>query len=80
MPNPFDDAEGRFLVLVNDEAQYSLWPAARAVPDGWRTAHGEDSRQACLDYVDRHWTDMRPASLARAMDRGDGDQPARPTT
>jgi MbtH protein len=54
MPNPFDDTEGRFLVLVNDEAQYSLWPAARAVPDGWRTAHGEDS-------------------LARAMDRGDGD-------
>jgi MbtH protein len=73
MPNPFDDTDGRFLVLVNDEAQYSLWPAARAVPDGWRTAHGEDSRQACLDYVDRHWTDMRPASLARAMDRGDAD-------
>nr|QEO73813.1 mbtH-like protein [uncultured bacterium] len=25
--------------------------------------HGEASRQDCLDYVERNWTDMRPASL-----------------
>jgi uncharacterized protein YbdZ (MbtH family) len=60
--NPFDDPEGRFLVLVNDEEQHSLWLSRRAVPAGWRIVHGEDSRQACLDYVENHWTDLRPLS------------------
>lgn len=60
--NLFDDPEGRFLVLVNDEEQHSLWPSRRAAPAGWRIVHGEDSRQACLDYVEQHWTDLRPLS------------------
>ncbi|BCJ53443.1 protein mbtH [Actinoplanes sp. NBRC 14428] len=67
MGNPFDDTEGRFLVLVNDEGQYSMWPAAIDVPAGWTVAHPEDSHQACLDYVEQNWTDMRPRSLVRAM-------------
>ncbi|MFJ5063707.1 MbtH family protein [Streptomyces nigra] len=66
--NPFDDDEGRFLVLVNDEGQHSLWPSFAEVPAGWVVAFGEDSRQACLDYVDAHWTDLRPRSLARTQD------------
>jgi len=60
--NPFDDPEGRFLVLVNDEEQQSLWPSRREVPAGWRVVHAEDSRQACLDYVESHWTDLSPLS------------------
>jgi MbtH protein len=64
--NPFEDADARYLVLVNDEAQYSLWPATIAGPDGWTVVHGADSRSACLAYVEEHWTDMRPASLVRA--------------
>ncbi|MEW2419099.1 MbtH family protein [Streptomyces nigra] len=66
--NPFDDDENRFLVLVNDERQHSLWPSFAEVPGGWVVAFGEDSRQACLDYVDAHWTDLRPRSLARTQD------------
>ncbi|MFE0403761.1 MbtH family protein [Streptomyces nigra] len=66
--NPFDDDEGRFLVLVNDEGQHSLWPSFAEVPGGWVVVFGEDSRQACLDYVDAHWTDLRPRSLARTQD------------
>ncbi|MFF3013189.1 MbtH family protein [Streptomyces sp. NPDC057939] len=66
--NPFDDAEGRFLVLVNAEGQHSLWPAFAEVPGGWSAAFGEDTRQACLDFVETHWTDLRPLSLARSMD------------
>ncbi|MFE2645697.1 MbtH family protein [Streptomyces nigra] len=66
--NPFDDDEGRFLVLVNDEGQHSLWPSFAEVPGGWAAVFGEDSRQACLDYVDAHWTDLRPRSLARVQD------------
>jgi MbtH protein len=67
MTNPFDDPDGSFFVLVNDEGQHSLWPTFAEVPAGWTVVHGEADRQSCLDYVDEHWTDMRPNSLIRAM-------------
>jgi MbtH protein len=71
--NPFEDPDGTYLVLVNDEAQYSLWPAFAEVPAGWTVTHERDSRQVCLDYIESNWTDMRPRSLARLMDEaGDG--------
>lgn len=63
--NPFDDPDGVFRVLVNDEEQHSLWPAGMDVPAGWRTVFGEDTRQACLDYVEQHWTDITPLSARR---------------
>ncbi|MEU3885308.1 MbtH family protein [Streptomyces sp. NPDC029041] len=66
--NPFDDNEGRFLVLVNDEGQHSLWPSFAEVPGGWAIAFTENTREACLEYVETHWTDLRPASLAAAQD------------
>jgi MbtH protein len=71
MTNPFEDEKGSYLVLANDEGQHSLWPAFVAVPAGWVVVHGEDGRQACLDYVDANWTDLRPRSLVEAME---GDQ------
>ncbi|MFF7331876.1 MbtH family protein [Streptomyces sp. NPDC090306] len=61
--NPFDRADGRFHVLVNHENQHSLWPAHLDVPEGWDVVFGEDTRDACLEYVERSWTDLRPASL-----------------
>jgi MbtH protein len=60
--NPFDDPDGTFYVLVNEEEQHSLWPSRLNVPAGWRIVHPEDSRQACLDYIDANWTDLRPLS------------------
>lgn len=39
--NPFDDDNGSFFVLVNDEEQHSLWPAFADVPAGWRVVHGK---------------------------------------
>ena len=69
MTNPFEDQEATYLVLVNAEKQHSLWPTSVDVPEGWETAFGEASRQDCLDYVERTWTDMRPKSLVDAMDR-----------
>ncbi|MFG1710758.1 MbtH family protein [Nonomuraea sp. M3C6] len=65
--NPFDDADGRFLVLVNAENQYSLWPSFAEVPVGWTIVFSENTRAACLDYIERHWTDLRPRSLAKTM-------------
>ncbi|TDB76025.1 MbtH family protein [Micromonospora sp. KC723] len=61
--NPFEEDDARYLVLANAENQHSLWPAFAAVPAGWSVVHGEDSRQGCLEYVQTHWTDLRPASL-----------------
>jgi len=71
MTNPFEDEDGRYLVLVNDERQHSLWPAFAPVPAGWRVAYGEAARTECLDYVTTNWTDMRPASLVRVTEGSD---------
>jgi MbtH protein len=61
--NPFENPDGRFLVLVNDEGQHSLWPVFVDVPAGWQQVLGEADRQSCLDYIEEHWTDLRPKSL-----------------
>ncbi|MEV5413212.1 MbtH family protein [Thermopolyspora sp. NPDC052614] len=66
--NPFDDDNEDFYVLVNDEEQHSLWPAFAAVPEGWRAVYGPTGCGACLEYVEEHWTDMRPRSLRLAME------------
>ena len=66
--NPFDNEDARFLVLVNAEGQHSLWPDFVEVPDGWQGVYAGE-RQDCLSYVECNWTDMRPASLIRAMDQ-----------
>jgi MbtH protein len=71
--NPFEDDDGTYLVLVNHENQHSLWPAFADVPEGWTVAHREDSRQACLDYIEENWTDMRPKSLVEFMESASRD-------
>lgn len=68
MTNPFEDPDGTYLVLVNEENQHSLWPSFVDVPAGWSVTHGPDGRQACLDHIETQWTDMRPKSLIQAMD------------
>ncbi|MFF4290824.1 MbtH family protein [Streptomyces sp. NPDC001739] len=69
MSNPFEDDDAKYRVLVNGEGQYSLWPATLDVPAGWESRLGPDTRQACLDYVEENWVDMRPLSLVRDMER-----------
>jgi MbtH protein len=75
--NPFDDEEGRFFVLANDENQHSLWPAFAEVPHGWRIVFGDAARSACVDYVERNWTDMRPSGLREAVTADQGSAPVR---
>lgn len=70
MANPFEDENGTYFALVNDEGQYSLWPAFREIPGGWKQVGPEGNRKECLDWVDKTWTDMRPRSLARQMEPG----------
>jgi MbtH protein len=69
MANPFDNEDGSFFVLVNDENQHSLWPAFAEVPNGWRVVFGESPRKDCIDYVEKNWTDLRPQSLIDAMNK-----------
>jgi MbtH protein len=68
MTNPFEDENGTFHVLINDEGQYSLWPSFVDVPEGWTIVRKSESRAACLEYINRHWTDMRPKSLIKSME------------
>lgn len=63
MTNPFEDENGTFLVLTNDENQHSLWPSFVAVPAGWEVVRGEGTREEALAYVEENWKDIRPKSL-----------------
>ncbi|WP_447777030.1 MbtH family protein [Variovorax boronicumulans] len=60
----FDREDETFIVLVNHEAQYSIWPHWKAVPGGWSAVDGvKGDKKTVLDYVEAQWTDMRPKSL-----------------
>lgn len=60
----FDREDETFIVLVNREDQYSIWPHWKAVPQGWRAVDGvKGDKKTVLAHVEQAWTDMRPRSL-----------------
>jgi MbtH protein len=63
-----DDDRTVYRVVVNHEEQYSIWPAHRENPLGWRDAGKTGSKPECLAFVNEVWTDMRPLSLRKAME------------
>jgi MbtH protein len=62
------EREQQYVVVLNDEEQYSIWPQGRDLPEGWRSAGKEGTKDECLAYVDEVWTDMRPLSLRKQME------------
>jgi len=54
-----------FLVVINHEEQYSIWPKEREIPVGWKAEGKEGSKQECLDHIENVWTNMRPLSLRK---------------
>ena len=58
-----------YMAVVNDEEQYSIWPAERQNALGWFDAGKTGTRAECLAYIKDVWTDMRPLSLRRRMDQ-----------
>ncbi|MEU6578112.1 MbtH family NRPS accessory protein [Streptomyces sp. NPDC046805] len=62
-------SEVQFKVVVNQEEQFSLWRADQRNPAGWRDEGTSGSREECLDHIERVWTDMRPLSVRRRLDR-----------
>jgi MbtH protein len=59
-----------YKVVVNHEEQYSIWPADRANPLGWRDAGAQGVKAECLAYIEQIWLDMRPLSLRQRMASG----------
>lgn len=60
-------SELQFEVVINLEEQYSIWPADKPVPAGWRAVGKRGVKSACLGYIEEVWTDMRPLSLRKSM-------------
>jgi MbtH protein len=61
-----------YKVVINQEEQYSIWPAHRENAQGWRDVGKQGQKQECLDYVAEAWTDMRPLSLRKQMEQATG--------
>lgn len=63
-----ENMDGRtYMVVLNQEEQYSIWWVDRVLPAGWRASGFKGTKRECLAYVDEVWTDMRPLSLRRRM-------------
>lgn len=52
-----------FVVVKNDEDQYSIWPDGRPIPPGWTAQDKRGEKEECLAFIKLVWTDMTPASL-----------------
>jgi len=63
----FDDDSVIFIVVINEEEQYSIWPEFKAIPAGWRSMGKSGTKAECLAHIREVWTDMRPASLRRQL-------------
>jgi MbtH protein len=66
-----DETEDKtiYKVVVNHEEQYSIWPAHRENPLGWKDVGKNGLKPECLAYIKRVWTDMKPLSLRKNMDQ-----------
>lgn len=62
-----EDDRTVYRVVRNHEEQYSIWRADRENPLGWQDAGPRGTKEECLAYIERVWTDMRPLSLRRQM-------------
>ncbi|MFF2081812.1 MbtH family protein [Kitasatospora sp. NPDC058162] len=58
-----------YVVVLNDEEQYSIWPAGRDIPAGWTAPGTSGTKDECLAHIAEVWTDMRPLSLRKAMEQ-----------
>ncbi len=52
----------QFAVVINREAQYSIWPADQDLPAGWDHEF-TGSRESCLSHIKQAWSDIRGKSV-----------------
>jgi MbtH protein len=69
-----DDQEDTrdYVVVLNHEEQYSIWPKGKQIPAGWHSVGTEGRKAECLEFIDQVWVDMRPLSLRKKMDEQAG--------
>jgi MbtH protein len=65
-----------YVVVRNHEEQYSIWRADSEPPAGWETVGPPRAKEACLDYIEEVWTDMRPLSLRLWMEQQEREEAA----
>lgn len=58
----------QFVIVINAEEQYSIWPEHKVIPAGWRRVGEAAGKEACLETIKTLWTDMRPLSLRQHME------------
>jgi MbtH protein len=68
MLNHEEEDNNVYLVVINHEEQYSIWPDYKEIPNGWKAAGKSGAKADCLNYIKDVWTDMRPLSLRRQME------------
>ena len=69
MTDSSESRQNRFMVVVNHEEQYSIWQEDLEIPQGWRAVGTRGTQEECLAYIRQVWTDMRPLSLRRLMEK-----------
>jgi MbtH protein len=67
LSNPLEGEATEYVVVVNHEEQYSLWPGFREVPAGWTAVGPKGSRAECLAWIEENWTDMAVNRLPRSV-------------
>lgn len=51
-----------YEVVANADEQYSIWPAQRELPLGWRAIGFRGSQSECLSQIQAIWTEQIPLS------------------
>lgn len=54
--NKHDRKSDMIKVVVNYEGQYSIWPADRENPLGWRDVGKRGTKKECLAYIKDVWS------------------------
>lgn len=55
-----------YLVVCNEEEQYSILEQDYPTPSGWRAEGFAGTKDECLAHIESVWTDMRPRSVRLA--------------
>lgn len=54
------DGFNSFLVVINDDRSYSIWPEELTLPKGWKEVGFRGNKEVCLQYIKDVWTDLSP--------------------
>jgi uncharacterized protein YbdZ (MbtH family) len=65
-----DEEDSLYHVVVNEEEQYSIWPAFKVIPKGWQPVGVCATKESCLAHIKEIWVDMRPLSLRKKISEG----------